>query len=109
MQYMEELMSAANDVYEGIENRKSKVLNQIQVHAVNQIKQGYTSFRIVKLSKSDEKYLREWADMTNATINVIKFRCFENSRRYIVKQFEVDLKGSIEIDYELEGKILIID
>ena len=109
MQYREELVAAANDIYNGIENRKAKILNQIQLHAVNQIKSGYTGFRICRLSKSDESFLKEWADMTNATIKVIKFRCFEDTKRYIVKQFMVDLKDSMNLGYELEGNTLIIE
>ena len=46
--------------------------------------------------------------MTNASVKVIKFRCFDNEKKYLVKQFIVDLKGSINIDYELEGKTLIL-
>lgn len=109
MQYREELLSAVSDVYNVIENRKNKILNQIQTHAVTQIKEGYTAFRISKLKKADEKYLKEWADITNAKVRVIKFRCFDNAKKYVVKQFVVDLKGSAELDYELEGKTLIID
>ena len=45
--------------------------------------------------------------MTNANVKVIKFRCFEDDKRYVVRQFVVDLKGSIKIDYELEGKTLV--
>jgi len=109
VQYREELVAAANDIYNGIENRKAKILNQIQLHAVNQIKLGYTGFRICRLNKNDEIFLREWADMTNATIKVIKFRCFEDAKRYMVKQFVVDLKDSMNLGYELEGNTLIIE
>ena len=109
MQYKDELIEAASDVYSGIVTRKSKILNQIQEHAVNQIKEGYTGFRISKLKRADEKYLKEWADMTNASIKIIKFRCFENSKRTVIRQFLVDLKGSVELEYELEGKALIIE
>ena len=79
------------------------------MHAVNQIKDGQTGFRISKLKKSDECYLKEWADMTNATVKVINFRCFENSKRYVIRQFVVELKGSIKLDYELEGNTLILE
>ena len=109
MQYRDELVRAADEIYSGIENRRAKILNQIQMHAVSQIKDGYTEFRISKLKKADERYLKEWADMTNASIRVIKFRCFEDAKRYIVKQFVVDLKGSINLDYKLEGKTLSIE
>jgi len=109
MQYRDELVEAASSIYSGIETRKSKILNQIQLHAVNQIKEGYTSFRISRLKRADERYLKEWAELTNASVKVIKFRCFENDRRTIIRQFVVDLKGSVELDFELEGKTLIID
>ena len=109
MQYRDELVLAADEIYTSIENRRAKILNQIQMHAVTQIKEGYTCFRISKLKKSDERYLKEWADITNATIKVINFRCFENAKRYVVRQFEVDLTGSVKLDYELEGKSLVIE
>ncbi len=109
MQYREELVKAATDVYNGIESRRLYVLEQIQMHAVSQIKNGFTSFRISRLKKSEERYLEEWASMTNAKIDVIKFRCFANEKRYIVRQFVVDLKGSMELDYELEGKTLVME
>lgn len=109
MQYREELALAVENVYSGIESRRSKVLEQIQKHAVDQIKEGYTGFRVSKLKKSEERYLKEWAEMTNARVDVIKFRCFENSKRYIIRQFIVDLKGSMELEYELEGNTLVIE
>ena len=109
VQYKEELVKAASDIYTEIETRRFCVLEQIQLHAVNQIKNGFTSFRISKLKKSEERYLEEWASMTNANISVIKFKCFENEKRYVVRQFVVDLKGSMKLDYELEGKTLIIE
>ena len=96
MQYREELVKAATDIYNGIESRRFAVLEQIQMHAVNQIKNGFTSFRISRLKKSEERYLEEWASMTN-------------EKRYIIRQFVVDLKGSMELNYELEGKTLIME
>jgi uncharacterized protein with gpF-like domain len=109
VQYKEELVAAASDIYTNLENRRAQVLNQIQMHAVNQIKNGYTGFRITRLEKGDEKYLKEWADMTNADVKTIKFKYFEDARRYIIKQFVVNLKNSMKLDYELEGKTLIIE
>ena len=46
--------------------------------------------------------------MTNANVKIIKFRCFENEKRYLVRQYVVDLKGCIEIEYESEGKTLVL-
>ena len=109
MQYRDELVLAADEIYTSMENKRAKILNQIQMHAVSQIKEGYTGFRISKLKKEDERYLREWAEMTKATIKVISFRCFENAKRYIIRQFVVDLKDCVKLDYELEGKALIIE
>lgn len=108
MQYRDELICVASNFFEDKNNRRESIMNQIQLHAISQIKDGFTSFRISRLKREDEKYLKEWADMTNADVKVIKFRCFENQSRYLVKQFIVDLKGSINIDYELEGKTLVL-
>ena len=108
VQYRDELINVASSFFEENNNKRESIMNQIQLHAINQIKDGFTSFRISRLKKDDEKYLKEWADMTNANVKVIKFRCFENQKKYLVKQFVVDLKGSINIDYELEGKTLVL-
>lgn len=108
MQYRDELISVANNIFEENNSKRDSILNQIQLHAISQIKEGFTSFRISKLKREDEKYLKEWADMTNAKVKVIKFRCFENQNKYLVRQFMVDLKSSINIDYELEGKTLVL-
>ena len=108
MQYREELISIAANFYEENKSKHENIMNQIQLHAINQVKEGFTSFRISRLKKEDEKYLKEWADMTNANVKVIKFRCFENQKKYLVKQFIVDLKNSINMNYEAEGKTLIL-
>ena len=108
MQYRDELISVASNFFEENNSKRENILNQIQLHAISQIKDGFTSFRISRLKKEDEKFLKEWADMTNANVKVIKFRCFENQKRYLVKQFVVDLKESINIDYDLEGKTLVL-
>lgn len=108
MQYREELIGIANNFFEENKCKKETIMNQIQMHAISQIKEGFTSFRISRLKKEDEIFLKEWADMTNANVKVIKFRCFENEKRYLVKQFVVDLKGSINVDVDIEGKTLIL-
>ena len=108
MQYKEELINVANSFWETKRNNKEDIINRIQVHAINQVKDGFTSFRINRLKSENEKFLKEWADMTNADVKVIKFRCFENEKRYLVKQYLVDLKGCIETDCESEGKTLIL-
>ena len=109
MQYKEELINVANSFWETKRSNKEDIINRIQVHAINQVKNGFTSFRINKLKSDDEKFLKEWADMTSANVKVVKFRCFENEKRYLIKQYLVDLKGCIEMDYESEGKTLILD
>ena len=108
MQYRDELISVASNFLEENNSKRESIMNQIQLHAISQIKDGYTSFRISRLKKEDEIFLKEWADMTNANVKVIKFRCFENKKRYLVKQFIVDLKGSINVDFNMEGKTLIL-
>lgn len=108
MQYREELIGVANNFFEEKNSKRESIMNQIQLHAISQIKDGFTSFRISKLKKEDEKFLKEWADMTNANVKVIKFRCFENQKKYLVKQFIVDLKSSINVDFEVEGKTLVL-
>ena len=108
MQYRDELISVASNFLEENNSKRENIMNQIQLHAINQIKDGYTSFRISRLKKEDEKFLKEWSDMTNANVKVIKFKCFENQKRYLVKQFIVDLKGSINVECGLEGKTLVL-
>lgn len=108
MQYREELIDVATSFFEENNIKREKIMNRIQVHAISQVKKGFTSFRISKLCREDEKYLKEWADMTNANVKVIKFRCFDNQQKYLVRQFIVDLKGSINADYDLEGKTLVL-
>ena len=108
MQYREELLDAVQGVLTESENKKSKLLSKIQLHAIAQLKGGYTSFRISKLKKENERYLKEWADMTGATVKVIKFRCFSNEKRYIVREYIVSLKDVVNLDYDLEGKTLVL-
>lgn len=108
MQYREELERVARELLTEKENKKIALLNKIQTHAINQIKDGYTSFRISRLKKEDERYLKEWSEITNANIKIIKFRCFENGRRYIIRQYLVDFRNNFNSDYLIEGKTLIL-
>lgn len=108
VQYRDELICVANNFFEENNCKRENLMNQIQLHAINQIKEGFTSFRISRLKKEDEKFLKEWADMTNANVKVIKFRCFENEKKYLVKQFIVDLSGSINVNVNIEGKTLVL-
>lgn len=109
MQYRDELIAATEDVYRFEQDKKNKILNQVQMHAIKQLKEGYTGFRISRLKREDEIYLKEWADITNANIKMIRFKCFENQKRYAITQFVIDLKDSLELNYELEGKTLHIE
>jgi len=108
LQYREELVNAVSSILTESENKKSKLLNAIQLHAIAQLKDGYTSFRISKLKKEDERYLKEWADLTCATVKVIKFRCFSNGKRYVVRQYIVSLRNIVCLEYDLEGKTLVL-
>ena len=74
-----------------------------------QIKDGYTSFRITHLAKEDEDYLREWAEMSSADVKVIKFKCYESTKKYIIKQFNVELSDVINVQYKKQGKSLIME
>lgn len=106
MTYREELLDIAEDSAERNELGKIQIMNRIQVHAINQIKEGYTSFRINRLKKEDEKFLKEWADITEASVKVLKFRCFENGKKYLIKQFTVDLASIMGLSEKTEGKTL---
>ena len=55
MQYREELINVANSFWETKRSNKEDIINRIQVHAINQVKNGFTSFRINRLKREDEK------------------------------------------------------
>ena len=108
-QFKIDLINEAEKNYENIESRRISILNTVQQHAINQVKEGYTSFRISHLAKEDEGFLKEWADMSSADVKEIKFRCYENNRKYLIKQFNVDLSGVINASYAKQGDTLILD
>ena len=108
-QFKMELINEAEKNYENSMSRRNSVLNAVQQHAINQVKEGYTSFRISHLPKEDESYLKEWADMSSADVKEIKFRCYENNRKYLIKQFNVDLSSVINASYVKQGDTLILD
>ncbi len=108
-QFKIDLMNEAEKNYENNLSRRNNVLNTVQQHAINQVKNGYTSFRISHLPKEDETYLKEWADMSSADVKEIKFRCYENNRKYLIKQFNVDLSSVINVNYSRQGDTLILD
>lgn len=105
-QYRKELLKEAEKILKNKLSRREEVLGLIQNHAINQIKEGYTSFRITNFKKEDEAFLAEWGSMSAANIKVIKFKCYENTKKYIIKQFDVDLKNSINVQYSKEGNTL---
>ena len=104
-----ELMSEAKKINENNISRRAVVLNSIQQHAINQVKEGFSSFRITHLSKEDEIFLKEWAEMSSADVKVIKFKCYENTKKYMIRQFNVDLSNVINVQYKKQGNTLIMD
>ena len=104
-----ELMSEAKKINENNISRRAVVLNSIQQHAINQVKEGFSSFRITHLSKEDEVFLKEWAEMSSADVKVIKFKCYENTKKYMIRQFNVDLSNVINVQYKKQGNTLIMD
>ena len=104
-----ELISEAEKINENNISRRAIVLNSIQQHAINQVKEGYTSFRITHLAKEDEIFLKEWAEMSSADVKVIKFKCYENTKKYLIKQFNVDLSSVINVKYKKQGNTLVIE
>ena len=105
-EFKRELAKEAQKLVKNELSYKNKILNEIQNHAINQIREGYTSFRITNLKKQDEEYLKEWADMSDATVKVIKFKCYENARKYLIKQFDIDLSYCVGVKCPKEGKTL---
>jgi len=104
-----ELMSEAKKINENNISRRAVVLNSIQQHAIKQVKEGFSSFRITHLSKEDEIFLKEWAEMSSADVKVIKFKCYENTKKYMIRQFNVDLSNVINVQYKKQGNTLIMD
>ena len=107
MQFKEELLSAAEKVYENQLNRKSRFFAEIQNHAIEQIKNGYTMFRVGSLNQEEESFLAEWGKMTNVKIRYIKFQCFASSKKFFVKHYLVNLNAIVQSDCEAEGQLLI--
>jgi len=104
-----QLVNAAEKINKSNISRKALVLNSIQQHAINQVKDGYTSFRITHLAKEDEIFLKEWAEMSSADVKVIKMKCYSNSKKYLIRQFNVDLSSVIDVKYKKQGKTLIME
>lgn len=106
--FKKQLMQEANKLNNSVNTRRVEVLNKIQEHAITQIKEGYTSFRITNLPKEELCYLKEWSDISSATVKEIKFKCYTNNQKYLVRQYEVDLQEVIKSNCSKEGNSLIL-
>ena len=106
--FKKQLMQEANKLNNSVNTRRLEVLNRIQEHAITQIKEGYTSFRITNLSKDELEYLKEWSDISSAEVKEIKFKCYTNNQKYLVRQYEVNLQNIIKAKYSKEGNSLIL-
>ena len=91
-----------------VNTRRVEIINKIQQHAINQIKEGYTSFRITNLAKEELEYLKEWSDISSAEVKEIKFKCYTNSQKYLVRQYEINLQNVIKSNYSKEGNSLVL-
>ena len=107
MQFKEELLSAAEELYTKQENKRNHFLESLQCHAVEQIKNGYTAFRVSGLKQDEERYLVEWSENANVKVQYLSFRCFTAEKKYLAKQYLVNLRSLVGLDYDSEGEILI--
>ena len=106
--FKKELMQEAKKANTNLNTKRLEILNKIQQHAISQVKEGYTSFRITNLAKDEIEYLKEWSDISSATVKEIKFKCYTNNQKYLVRQYEVDLQNIIKAKYVKEGNSLIL-
>ena len=106
--FKKELMQEAKKANTNISTKRVEILNKIQQHAISQVKEGYTSFRITNLAKDEIEYLKEWSDISSATVKEIKFKCYTNNQKYLIRQYEVDLQNIIKAKYVKEGNSLIL-
>jgi hypothetical protein len=106
--FKKQLMQEANKLNNSVNTRRLEILNKIQEHAITQIKEGYTSFRITNLAKEDLEYLKEWSDISSADVREIKFKCYTNNQKYLIRQYEIDLQNIINSKYQKEGNSLVI-
>ena len=106
--FKKELMQEAKKATTNLNTKRLEILNKIQEHAISQVKEGYTSFRITNLAKDEIEYLKEWSDISSATVKEIKFKCYTNNQKYLVRQYEVNLQNIIKAKYSKEGNSLIL-
>jgi len=107
VQFKEELLSAAEELYTKQDNKRSHFIESLQCHAVEQIRNGYTAFRVSGLKQDEERYLAEWGENANVKIQYISFHCFKAEKKYIAKQYLVNLQSIVGTDSDSEGEILI--
>lgn len=107
LQFKEELLSAAEEIHESQQNKKSQFFAKIQNHAIEQVRNGYTMFRVGSLKREEEAFLAEWGEMTNAKIRYIRFNCFTDEKKFFVKHYIVNLKSVISSNYQAEGESLV--
>ncbi|MBE5812611.1 MAG: hypothetical protein E7314_03050 [Clostridiales bacterium] len=107
--FKKQLLQEANKLNNSVNTRRVEILNRIQEHAITQVKEGYTSFRITNLAKEELDYLKEWSDISSAEVKEIKFKCYTNNQKYLVRQYEVDLQNVINAKHRKEGNSLILD
>jgi hypothetical protein len=105
--FKKQLMQEANKLNNSINTRRVEILNKIQEHAITQVKEGYTSFRITNLDKDELDYLKEWSDISSAEVKEIKFKCYTNNQKYLVRQYEIDLQNVINAKRRKEGNSLV--
>lgn len=105
--FRSQLMQEANKLSNCENIRRLEILNKIQEHAITQVKEGYTSFRITNLAKDEVEYLKEWSNISSADVKEIKFRCYTNNQKYLVRQYEIDLQNIINAKHRKEGNSLI--
>ena len=82
--FRSQLMQEANKLSNCENIRRLEILNKIQEHAITQVKEGYTSFRITNLAKDEVEYLKEWSNISSADVKEIKFRCYTNNQKYLL-------------------------
>ena len=107
--FKKELMQEAKKATTNLNTRRLEILNKIQQHAISQVKEGYTSFRITNLEKEEIPYLKEWSDISSAEVKEIKFKCYSNNQKYLIRQYEVNLQNVIKANYVKEGNSLIFE
>ena len=106
--FKKQLIQEANKLNSNLNTRRLEVLNKIQEHAINQVKEGYTSFRITNLSKDELEYLKEWSNVSSAQVKEISFKCYANNQKYLIRQYEIDLQNVIKSKYRKEGNTLVL-